>query len=126
MDTKKHSGKDIHRRSGLFLSIGFVASLMIVISALEFKTSLPIPVFEMENVIIGEEPLLIPVTTTDIPPPPPTPTIVKPRVQPEKKPVKIIERIKAIKNAPENDIFFPEYDFIPTPPFCLDNCWEKG
>ena len=116
MDAKKQPEKDIHHRSGLFLSIGFVASLMIVISAFEFKSSVPIPLFKMENVIIVEEPVLIPVTAIDIPSPPPKPTLVNPRVKPEKIPVKIIERIKAIKNDLQDNVFIPEYDFIPTPP----------
>jgi len=70
METKKNPKLDYRRKSGLFFNIGLVASLLMAITAFEWKFSdtsgivvLPEPKIEMES-------LLDPIATRVTPPPP--------------------------------------------------------
>jgi protein TonB len=62
MELKKNPKVDYQRKYGLFFNIGLVVSLLIVISAFEWKTERKDPKVALSTPISGDEILLIPPT----------------------------------------------------------------
>ncbi|MTI30709.1 energy transducer TonB [Xanthovirga aplysinae] len=79
MEVKKNPGADLTRKRGLFLSIGFVVSLLLVITAFEKKSYDDGPGMDLGSVVDDFEELTE-IPPTEQPPPPPPPKVIQ---QPE-------------------------------------------
>jgi len=79
MEVKKNPGADLTRKSGLFLSIGFVVTLLLVIFAFEKKSYNVGPGMDLGSVADDFDELTE-IPPTEQPPPPPPPKVIQ---QPE-------------------------------------------
>jgi len=70
METKKNPKLDYRRKSGLFFNIGMVVSLLLAITAFEWKFPSTRVVVELPNNLIEGETILVPITNITPPPPP--------------------------------------------------------
>lgn len=69
MESKKNPQADLHRRKGLFFTIGLVITCMLAISAFEWKTYTKATKVDIQD--IEEEEVMITIPVTEIKPPPP-------------------------------------------------------
>lgn len=91
METKKNPQADLHRRKGMFFTIGLVVTCLFVISAFEWKSYTEITKVSIQNEETFEEIIDIPIT--DIQPPPPS-VIQQPEVVEVPNEEKIEEELK--------------------------------
>lgn len=100
MESKKNPQADLHRRKGLFFTIGLVVTCMLVLSAFEWKTYTKTVKVDVQD--IEEEDIFIEIPITEIKPP--APVIQQPEV---------VEVPDKEKNENFPDFEFP--DLIETP-----------
>lgn len=77
METKKNAQVDLHKKKGLFFSIGLMLTCMMIISAFEWKSYTEVTKVEIQNEEVIEEMIEIPITEVK---PPPKPIIDQPEV----------------------------------------------
>jgi periplasmic protein TonB len=104
MEKRKNPEKDLRSKSGLFFQIGLLITMMLCVSAFEYRTHDMI----MEPIVLtGSEidVILPPITIQDPPPPPPKPKIIKIVEVPNKEP---LEEEPFIELVIPTDITIPE------------------
>ena len=72
METKKQPGRDIHRQAQLFRSIGFTVSLLLIITAFEWRTRHD-PMIDLRQLDAHASVEIIDVPVTELVPPKPAP-----------------------------------------------------
>lgn len=77
MESKKNAQADLHKKRGLFFTIGLTITCMFVISAFEWKTFSEVTKVNIQDEDTIEEMINIPITEM---PPPPKPVIQQPEV----------------------------------------------
>ncbi|MEQ9168097.1 MAG: TonB family protein [Fulvivirga sp.] len=77
MEKRKNPEKELRNKSGLFFQIGLLITMMVCVSAFEYRARTgPIVEIPLEGTQI--DPILPPITIQDPPPPPPKPKFMKP------------------------------------------------
>ncbi len=78
MEQKKNPKIDVNRKSGLFLNLGFILSLLLVITAFEWRFYDNLETIDL-GTLESEETEILDIPIIDVPPPPP-PVIQQPEI----------------------------------------------
>ncbi|NJL14491.1 MAG: TonB family protein [Microscillaceae bacterium] len=78
MEQKKNPKVDLNRKTGLFFNIGLIVSLVLVITAFEWKFYDDLETIDLGN-LVEEETEILDIPITEMPPPPP-PVLQQPEI----------------------------------------------
>ncbi|OJJ17681.1 energy transducer TonB [marine bacterium AO1-C] len=125
METKKNAQADLHKKKGLFFSIGLVVTCLFVISAFEWKSYTEIAKVDIKNDEVFEEMIDIPITEFKEPP---KPVIQQPEVVEVPDEEEIDDEIEVNMDVEIKDIVTPAPVVKPkkrTPPKIIEEKEEK-
>ncbi|HAS46643.1 MAG TPA: energy transducer TonB [Microscillaceae bacterium] len=125
MEAKKNTQVDLHKKKGLFFSIGLVVTCMFIISAFEWKSYTEVAKVDIQNDETFEEMIDIPITQIQEPP---KPVIQQPEVVEVPDEEEIDDEIEVNLDVEIKDIVTPAPVIKPkkkTPPKIIEEKEEK-